>query len=75
MMYLGAAKKATEKEQPKKQNVLSNIESAIETLEATSKTVDAGKKLWDKAKAIIIKIVSWLGVATAGSNLLNILGF
>ncbi|AOW99855.1 hypothetical protein BJP34_10685 [Moorena producens PAL-8-15-08-1] len=70
-MYLGAAKKATEKEEPKKETALANLESVAETLETASKTVDAGKNIWDKAKPIILKVAGWLGAA-AGSYLLGL---
>ncbi|WP_293071289.1 pentapeptide repeat-containing protein [Moorena sp. SIO4A5] len=65
IMYLGAAKKATEKEKPKKETVLANLESVAETLETASRKVDAGKTLWDKAKPIILQIADWFGAAAA----------
>ncbi|NES69677.1 MAG: hypothetical protein F6K24_32920, partial [Okeania sp. SIO2D1] len=64
-MYLGAAKKATQKEEPKKNTILTNLESVAETLETAGKTVDAGKSLWDKAKPIILKVAGWLGAAAS----------
>jgi uncharacterized protein YjbI with pentapeptide repeats len=70
-MYLGAAKKATEKEEPKKETALTNLESVAETLETASKTVDAGANIWTKAKPIILKVAGWLGAA-AGSYLLGL---
>ncbi|NEQ79689.1 MAG: CHAT domain-containing protein, partial [Moorea sp. SIO2I5] len=66
-----AAKKATEKEKPKKDTALANLESVAETLETASKTVDASKNIWDKAKPIILKVAGWLGAA-AGSYLLGL---
>ncbi|MDJ0696485.1 pentapeptide repeat-containing protein [Mastigocoleus sp. MO_188.B34] len=68
---LSAAKKATDKEDPKKNIALANLESVAQTLEKTSKTVDAGQKLWNKAKPIITKIAGWLGAA-ASSYLLKL---
>jgi hypothetical protein len=68
---LNAAKKATDKEEPKKNIALANLESVAQTLEKTSKTVDAGQKLWNTTKPIIVKIASWLGSA-AGSHLLGL---
>ncbi|MDJ0620085.1 MAG: pentapeptide repeat-containing protein [Calothrix sp. MO_192.B10] len=68
---ISAAKKATQKEEPKKNVALANLESVTQTLEKTSKTVDAGQKLWSKAKPIITKIAGWLGAA-AGSYLLKL---
>jgi hypothetical protein len=70
-MYLGAAKKAAEKEEPKKETALANLQSVAETLETASKTVDAGANIWTKAKPIILKVAGWLGAA-AGSYLLGL---
>ncbi|NEP52331.1 MAG: hypothetical protein F6K65_27420 [Moorea sp. SIO3C2] len=70
-MYLGAAKKATEKEEPKKETALVNLKSVAETLETASKTLDAGKNIWENAKPIILKVAGWLGAA-AGSYLLGL---
>ncbi|MEM9543799.1 MAG: hypothetical protein AAGA60_30480 [Cyanobacteria bacterium P01_E01_bin.42] len=67
--YLKATQRATEKEEPKKTTAIANLESAAETLDALSKTLDAGSTLWTKAKPIVIKIVGWLGAAVAGSFL------
>ncbi|MEM1394252.1 MAG: pentapeptide repeat-containing protein [Cyanobacteria bacterium P01_H01_bin.150] len=68
---ISAAKKATNKDEPKKNIALANLESVAQTLEKTNKTVDASQKLWSKAKPIITKIAGWLGAA-AGSYLLNL---
>ena len=68
---ISAAKKATNKEEPKKNIALANLESVAQTLEKTNKTVDAGQKLWSKAKPIIVKIAGWLGAA-AGSYLFKL---
>ncbi|WP_242048666.1 MULTISPECIES: hypothetical protein [Nostocaceae] len=68
---LSAAKKATEKEEPNKQRALDRLTGVAETLEKTSKSVEAGKKIWTTAKPIIVKIASWLGAA-AGSHLLGL---
>ncbi|NEO79408.1 hypothetical protein [Moorena sp. SIO4G3] len=65
IMYLGAAKKATEKEEPKKKLALANLETVAETLETASGKVDAGKTLWGKAKPILLKVVDWFGAAAA----------
>ncbi|NET66455.1 MAG: hypothetical protein F6K63_19520 [Moorea sp. SIO1G6] len=64
-MYLGAAKKATEEEEPKKELALANLETVAETLETASGKVDAGKTLWDKAKPILLKVADWFGAAAA----------
>ncbi|NET61021.1 MAG: hypothetical protein F6K47_34310 [Symploca sp. SIO2E6] len=70
-MYLGAAKKATEKEEPKKETALANLQSVAETLETASQAANASTNLWDKAKPIILKVAGWLGAAT-GSYLLGL---
>ncbi|MCJ8280675.1 MAG: hypothetical protein MJK14_12445 [Rivularia sp. ALOHA_DT_140] len=66
---INAAKKATNKKEPKKNIALANLENVAQTLEKTNKTVDASQKLWTQAKPIISKIAGWLGAA-AGSYLL-----
>lgn len=68
---LSTAKKATDKEEPKKNVALANLESMATTLEKASKTVEAGQTLWGKAKPIITRIARWLGAA-AGSHLLGL---
>ena len=70
-MYLGVAKKATEKEEPKKELALGNLQGVAETLETASKAANASANLWDKAKPIILKVAGWLGAA-AGSYLLGL---
>jgi uncharacterized protein YjbI with pentapeptide repeats len=70
-MYLGAAKKATEKEEPKKETALTNLQSVAETLETASKAAKAGESLWSKAKPIILKVAGWLGAA-AGSYFMGL---
>ncbi|MGK7925442.1 MAG: hypothetical protein AB4290_09370 [Spirulina sp.] len=67
--YLKATKRATEKEEPKKQTAIATLGDAAETLETASKTLDAAKVLWTKAKPIILRIAGWLGAAVAGSFL------
>ncbi|MGJ5634618.1 hypothetical protein [Nostoc sp. CALU 1950] len=68
---LSAAKKATEKEEPNKQRALDRLTGVAETLEKTSKSVEAGQKIWTTAKPIIVKVAAWLGAA-AGSHLLGL---
>ncbi|WP_375491323.1 pentapeptide repeat-containing protein [uncultured Nostoc sp.] len=68
---LSAAKKATDKEEPNKQRALERLGTVAETLEKTSKGVEAGQKVWTTAKPIIVKVATWLGVA-AGSHLLGL---
>jgi len=74
LMCLGVAKKTAEKEEPNKETILETVEDAAKTLQGMSKTVDAGKVLWDKALPILIQIASWLGAVVAGSNLPTLLG-
>ncbi|MBL1203127.1 MAG: pentapeptide repeat-containing protein [Nostoc sp. GBBB01] len=68
---LSAAKKATDKEEPNKQRALERLTGVAETLEKTSKSVEAGQKIWTTAKPIIVKVAAWLGAA-AGSHLLGL---
>ena len=68
---LSAAKKATDKEEPNKQRALERLGTVAETLDKTSKGVEAGQKIWTTAKPIIVKVASWLGAA-AGSHLLGL---
>ncbi|MDZ8140791.1 MAG: pentapeptide repeat-containing protein [Nostoc sp. DedQUE04] len=68
---LSAAKKATDKEEPNKQRALERLGTVAETLEKTSKGVEAGHKIWTTAKPILVKVATWLGAA-ASSNLLGL---
>jgi hypothetical protein len=68
---LSSAKKATDKEEPNKNRALERLGNVAESLEKTSKGVDAGQKIWTVAKPIIVQIATWLGAA-AGSNLLGL---
>lgn len=68
---LSAAKRATDKEEPNKKRALERLTSVTETLEKTSKSVEAGQKIWTVAKPIITKVALWLGAA-AGSHLLGL---
>jgi hypothetical protein len=61
---LNAAKTATDKEEPNKKRALERLTSVAETLEKTSKSLDAGKKIWQVAEPLLIRIATWLG-ATA----------
>ncbi|MBD2095908.1 pentapeptide repeat-containing protein [Trichocoleus sp. FACHB-591] len=63
--YLKVAKKETEKEMPNKDRLKSNLEGLAEVLEKSSKTVDAGKNLYEKAVPVFAKIAPWLGVAVS----------
>jgi AbiTii len=64
---LSAAKTATNREEPNKKRALERLTSVAETLEKTSKSLDAGQKIWQTAKPILIKVATWLG-AVAGSH-------
>jgi FKBP-type peptidyl-prolyl cis-trans isomerase len=66
MTYLKAAKRATEREDPKKETAAINLKEMAETLENATKTVEASKSLWEKVQPILIQVAQWLGVA-AGS--------
>jgi uncharacterized protein YjbI with pentapeptide repeats len=61
-LYLGAAKKATEKEEPKKVLAADNLKSMAETLQTASKTVESSKSLWENMKPILSQLPTWLGV-------------
>lgn len=67
--YLSAAKKATEKAEPKKQLVATNLEGVAETLNDVSQNEGEGKTLWEKVKPILLKVIDWSGQAIAGSLL------
>lgn len=64
--YLNAAKKATEREDPKKETAAINLKEMAETLVSATKTVEASKGLWEKIQPILVHVAKWLGVA-AGS--------
>lgn len=62
-LYLGAAKKATEKDEPKKALAAENLKSMAETVQTASKTVESSKSLWENMKPILLQLPTWLGVA------------
>jgi len=68
---LDAAKRAIDKEEPNKKRAWERLRDVTETLEKTSKSIEAGQKIWTTAKPIITKIALWLGAA-AGSHLLGL---
>jgi hypothetical protein len=68
---LSAATTATDKEEPNKKRALAKLTTVAEILEKTSKGLEAGQKIWEVAKPILIKIATWLGAA-AGSYLLGL---
>ncbi len=59
--YLSAAKTAVNKDKPKKNLALSNLEEFSTTLETVSTTLDTGKNIWEKVKPILVPIFTWLG--------------
>ena len=61
--YLSAAKKATSKDEPKKDVAIVNLKSMTETLEDAGRTLDVSKNLFIKVKPILEKLATWLGVA------------
>lgn len=61
-LYLGAAKKATEKEEPKKTLAADNLKSMAETLQTASKTVESSKSLLENMKPLLSQLPTWLGV-------------
>lgn len=64
-LYLGAAKKAAEKEEPKKELAATNLKGMAETLENASKTTESAKKIWENIKPVLGQLLTWLGVAKA----------
>lgn len=67
--YLGAAKKAIDKEEPNKERATVNLEGVAEELEKASKVAEAGTALFTKVKPILVKVAGWLGAIAAGSFL------
>jgi uncharacterized protein YjbI with pentapeptide repeats len=63
-LYLGAAKKAVEKEEPKKALAAENLKSMAETLQGASKTMEASKSIWNTVKPILEQLPAWFGVAS-----------
>jgi CHAT domain len=59
--YLGLAKKATEKENPNKERVKSNLEGVVEVLQSASKTSATSKTVWEKTKPVLLKVTDWIG--------------
>lgn len=67
---LTAAKKAAEREEPKKESAAINLTDMAETLKNAGNTVDAGKSLWEKTEPILVEVAQWLGPAAASLRLL-----
>jgi uncharacterized protein YjbI with pentapeptide repeats len=62
--YLGAAKKAVEKEEPKKALAAENLKGMAENLQSASKTMEASKSIWNTVKPVLEKLPTWFGVAS-----------
>lgn len=59
--FLSAAKTAIDKDEPKKNLALPNLEEVSTTLENVGSALDSGKNIWEKVKPILIPIFTWLG--------------
>jgi hypothetical protein len=68
---LTAVQTATDKTEPNKPRALDRLSSAATSLEKTSKTLEAGQKIWAMAKPIMLPIAKWLGAA-AGASILGL---
>jgi uncharacterized protein YjbI with pentapeptide repeats len=68
---LTAVQTATDKPEPNKDRALDRLSSAATSLEKTSKTLEAGQKIWTMAKPIMLPIAKWLGAA-AGASILGL---
>jgi uncharacterized protein YjbI with pentapeptide repeats len=58
---LTAAKTATDKPKPNKPRALERLNSAASLIEKTSKTLEAGQKIWSVVKPLLLPIRLWLG--------------
>ncbi len=58
---LKVAQKATNREE--KQTIAIALEEVAETLQTTSKTVEAGKTLWSQIAPLLVKVGRWAGAA------------
>jgi hypothetical protein len=63
LLYLGAAKKAAEKEEPNKSLMAGNLKGATEVIQTASKTIESGKSLLTNIEPILSQLPDWLGVA------------
>jgi truncated hemoglobin YjbI len=61
---LDAAIDEVQQKEPDKQLAAGNLKRMAETLENTSKTLDAGKGVWERVKPILGQLPGWLNVAT-----------
>jgi hypothetical protein len=61
--YLGAAKKAAEKEEPNKSLMAGNLKGVQEAIKVTSETLESSKSLWKNVEPILLELSGWLGVA------------
>jgi hypothetical protein len=63
LLYLGAARKAAEKEEPNKSLTAGNLKSMTETIQTANKTLESSKSLWTNLAPILSQLPDWLGVA------------
>ena len=68
--YLAPVKEELKEQEPDKELIQSSLENATKKMNKLSQTLDAAKKLWDKAQPIISKVAPWFGAA--GSFLANL---
>lgn len=61
--YLEMAKDEAQEKPPKKEQAAINLKQMTETIKDASGTVEASKRLWEKIQPILIKSISWFGVA------------
>lgn len=62
--YVEAAKIEAEESEPDKQLISKSIERVSKNLEEADKTIDASKRIFKKAIPLMIKVASWLGMAS-----------
>ncbi|MBD2000023.1 hypothetical protein H6G00_25995 [Leptolyngbya sp. FACHB-541] len=62
-VYLDAARKAINRDEPNKELIKVNLKGMAETLQDASNTVEESKALWDRVKPALVQLISWLGVA------------
>jgi truncated hemoglobin YjbI len=59
---LDAAIDEVQQKEPDKQLAAGNLKRMAETLENTSRTLDASKGIWEKVKPILEQLLGWLNV-------------
>lgn len=66
--YLDTAKTEVKEKEPDKQLISKSLERVVKNLEEVDKTVEAGKRVFEKTVPLLKKIAIWLG--TTAGNLL-----